>query len=107
MSQPHRVVKLREGEDGRHLTAYLDDFGHLHIDGEDFGPEIAAVTNRDSYEWFQSIAPDDVPRLVALLGGQDGEDILDLLDREYIGLRAGELERRLRESGIEVARHVI
>ena len=107
MSTSDRAVKLRDGANGRYLTAYVDELGQLHFDGEDFGPEISVVTRRDSYEWFQTVAAGDVPRVVALLGGQQDEDVLDLLERNYMGHRADELERRLRESAVEVERHAI
>jgi hypothetical protein len=51
MTDRPRVVWLRSGEDGRYLSAYLDGDGRLHRDGEDFGPKIRIVTNRDSYSY--------------------------------------------------------
>lgn len=104
MGASGRAVQLRDGERDRYLKAYIDDHGNLHLDGEDFGPEIAVITPRESYEWFTTIAADDIPRLIGLLDGREDEGVVDLLEREYTGERADELERRLRESDIEVAR---
>ena len=85
MGTSDRVVKLRDGENGRYLTTYVDEPGQLHLDGEDFGSAIGVITRRNSYEWFQTVAADDVPRAVELLDGQQGEDVLGLLERDYTG----------------------
>src|SRR5215207_5419547 len=72
----------RNGADHRWLGAYLDDAGSLHIDGQDLGPGTAPVSGDGEYEWFQTIAAGDVPRLVDLLGGEPDTDILELLAQE-------------------------
>ena len=108
-SAPRRTVILRAEQAGtgqRHLSAYVDERG-LHIDGQDLGPGTSIVSDDGEYEWFETIAPNDVPRVVALLDGQPGEDILDLLERSWTQPgRSYELERRLRESDIVIARDV-
>ena len=96
----------RTGADHRHLEAYVDDDGALHVDGQDLGPGTAIVSDDGEYEWFESIDAVHVPRLVVLLGGQLGEDVLDVLERDYTGVGSYELEKRLRESDIPVKRHV-
>jgi hypothetical protein len=95
----------RSGADRRNLWAYVDEAGALHIDGQDLGPGTAPVSDDGEYEWYQTIAPPDVPRLVALLGGRPGEDVLDVLER-WTGDRSYDFERLLRESDIPVARWV-
>jgi len=98
-----RKVTLREervGADVRWLGAYVDDEGALHIDGQDLGPATAMVSSDGEYEWFQKIAAGDVPRVVALLDGEPGVDVLDLLEERWTGPQSYELERRLRQSGI-------
>jgi len=92
----------REGKDSRHLWAYVDDDGNLHIDGQDLGPGTTPVSPDGEYEWFKTIAAVDVPRLVSLLGGTQGEDVLDLLERGFSGAESYELETRLRQSDIPV-----
>jgi hypothetical protein len=104
-----RVVTLRHernGADVRWLGAYLDEAGALHIDGQDLGPGTAMVSSDGEYEWFQTIAAAHVPRLVELLGGEFGADVLDLLERDWTGLRSYELERLLREGNMPVVRSV-
>ncbi len=64
------------------------------------------VSDDGEYEWFETIAAAEVPRLVALLGGRTGDDILDLLGRDFTGAGSYELEKRLREGDIPVERHV-
>ena len=108
-SDPSRRVMLREersGPDRRFLWAYFDEDGALHIDGQDLGPATALVSADGEYEWFETIRPAHLPRLVELLGGEAGADLLDLLAERYTGAGAAELERILRESGIPVERFV-
>jgi hypothetical protein len=103
-----RKVKLRDerdGRDSRHLWAYVDEAGALHIDGQDLGPATAIVSSDGEYEWFETIAAADVPRVVALLGGQPGDDVLDLLERDFTGAKSYDLEARLRRSDIPIDVH--
>ena len=100
---PSHVVTLRDEHDGadhRHLVAYLDDEGALHIDGQDLGPGTAPVSEDGEYEWFRTIAAADLPRLAALLGAYSGESILAVLSRKYTDRRSYGLERILRDSDI-------
>lgn len=100
-----RTVTLREernGADVRWLGASVDGAGALHIDGQDLGPGTAMVSSDGEYEWFMTVAAADVDRLVAVLGGQPGDDVLALLERGWTGARSYDLERLLRESGIPV-----
>lgn len=95
-----RSVELRNelvGKDRRHLSAYVDERG-LHIDGQDLGPGTGMVSDDGEYEWSRTFATGDVPQVVALLDGQPGEDVLDVLTR-WVG-KTYELEKRIRESDI-------
>jgi hypothetical protein len=103
-----RVVVLRaerRGPDSFHLWAYLDQDGRLHVEGQDLGPVTASVSADGEHEYFRTFAAEVVPRLVALLDGEPGEPILDLLARRWTGERSWELEHRLRESGIPAQFH--
>ena len=105
-STRERVVTLRDerqGEDTRHLWAYVDGEGRLHVDGHDLGPATAPVSSDGEYEYFKTVAAADVPHVVALLGGEPGDDVLDLLERDWTDQRSYELEARLRDSAIPVA----
>ena len=93
----------RSGNDSRHLWAYLDADGSLHVDGQDLGPATAMVSDDGEYEWFQTIAAADLPRLLELLGGEPGDDVLDTLAL-YAGQKSYEFERLLRASDIPVQR---
>jgi hypothetical protein len=100
-----RTVTLREerqGRDVRWLGAYVDGAGALHVDGQDLGPGTARVSSDGDYEWFMTVAAGDVDRVVALLGGQPGDDVLVLLERDWTGPRSYDFERLLRQSGIPV-----
>ena len=99
------MVTLRDiqtGPNRRFLSAYLDGQGNLHLDGQDLGPATASVSSDGEYEWFRTIAAADVARVVTLLGGKGGEDVLKLLARDWTGDRSFEFERRLRESDIPI-----
>jgi hypothetical protein len=104
-----RKVTLRNeraGNDSRCLWAYVDDEGNLHIDGQDLGPSTAPVSDDGEYEWFQTIRCEDVPRLVARLGGGPTAHVLDLLETRWSGARSYDLEKILREGDIPVKRFV-
>ncbi len=92
----------RHGDDYRHLEAYVDEAGALHIDGHDLGPGTDMVSSDGEYEWFETIAAVDVPRVVALLGGRPGDDVLDVLERDFTGTKSYDLEARLRNSDVPV-----
>ncbi|HEX9044207.1 MAG TPA: hypothetical protein VF802_04190 [Candidatus Limnocylindrales bacterium] len=104
MTSDGRIVlrHLRDEGGTRHLEAYLDEEGALHVDGHDFGRGTAVVSSDGEYEWYKTIAAPDVPQLTALLGAAPGEGILAVLERAYTGERAADFERVLRESGIPV-----
>ncbi len=99
----YRKVTLRAertGNDYRHLEAYVDGEGRLHVDGQDLGPGTSIVSSDGEYEWFETIAAADVPQVVAVLGGQPGDDVLDVLERDFTGPKSYDFEARLRSSGI-------
>ena len=96
-----RTVMLRKeraGADLRSLWAHMDEEGRLHIDGQDLGSGTATISPDGEYEWFKTFAAEDVPRIVALLGGSPDEDALDVLER-WSG-KSYDLEALLRDSGI-------
>jgi hypothetical protein len=100
-----RTVTLRDEKDGldsRHLCAYLDDDGNLHIDGQDLGPSTSMVSTDGEYEWHETINARDVPRLLTLLGAHSAANVLDVLERHWSRDRAGDLETLIRTSGIPV-----
>ena len=104
-----RVVTLRDevdGPDSRHLWAHIDQEGNLHIDGQDLGPRTAIVSADGEYEWFQTINKSALPKLIGLLGGKPEGEILHVLEENWTGERAADLEALLRESDIEVERFV-
>ena len=91
------VVELRDDRTGPtwyRLWAYLDERGCLHINGQDLGPGTDAVSPDGEYEYFETYAPEVIPRIVQVLGGEPGEPVLDVL-RRWSGDRSHEMQRRL------------
>lgn len=102
--EPTITLRHEERADGSRLNlwAYLDSAGRLHLDGQELGPVTRSISADGEYEYFKMIARDDIPRLVELLGGKPGQDILELLARHWAGERSYRLEDILREGPIEV-----
>ena len=96
------MVQLRDDRDGpimRLLSASLDTDGNLEIEGHDLGPGASYASDED--EWRYTIRRRDFPQLIRLLGGEPGDDILELLEDKWTGPKAQEFERILIDSGIE------
>jgi hypothetical protein len=102
-----RIVTLRDEGDGldtRHLEAYLDETGNLHIDGQDLGPSTSIVSGDGEYEWHTTMKAEYLPRLRGLLGATAEANLLDVLQQHWSGDRAGDLETLIRDSDIPVER---
>ncbi|MHB8394168.1 MAG: hypothetical protein ACYDC5_06635 [Candidatus Dormibacteria bacterium] len=109
MTAVERNVTLRreqDGQDRRHLWAYLDTDGNLRIDGQDLGPKTAPVSDSGGYEFFQIVRAVDLPQLCVLLGAAPTADVLEVLEHEWSGARSYDLEKLLRESDLEIERFV-
>ncbi len=90
-------------EDGSWLTMSADLFhdGTLRISGQDLGPVARSMSGDDEeYEWFYTVAAQDVPALVIALGGQPGEHPIDVLEQRWSGDAAYGLGEALRRSGV-------
>ena len=97
----------KDGQDSRHLCAWLDDLGNLYIDGQDLGRATAIVSDDGEYEWFETIEADDVSRLFVLLRAKVEDDILTVLEEKWSGARSYALEQLLDDNDIPIQRHVI
>ena len=87
------VLRHLEGGDGlRHLDATVDASGDLRIEGQDLGPGVEQIFGSREYEWDWLVKAADVPALVRALGGSDGDDVLDLLERLYAPPEPGGVE---------------
>ena len=95
-----RRVVLRDTRDDRGTqveAAQLEDDGTLRVTGHHTGPGVSeffgdAIT---CYDWACVIAPDRVGTLFTLLGGQAGDDVLDLL-ATYHDQHGGQMNDLLR-----------
>jgi hypothetical protein len=109
LDDPARKITLRDersGSDSRHLCAYLDDDGNLHIEGHDLGPGTDPVSNDGEYEWLEKISVDDLPHLLALLSAPSDAVVLDVLEQHWTGSKSYDLEKLIRESDIKIERFV-
>ena len=79
------------------LQAILEDSGDFTIYGCDRGPK-NAVGDRFEYIWEFMVKGANVPELVRLLGGTDGDDLLKIIERDWKPVQGEGLERRIRES---------
>jgi hypothetical protein len=71
----------RDRHGDRYLQAALLESGDLVIEGQDLGDElpVPGTSGVTEYEFAWTIPADQIPRLVELLGGEPGDDVLDLL----------------------------
>ena len=101
---PGRSVSLQNEhrEDGSwlNLDASLQRDGSLRISGQDLGPVTKGISPDGEYEYFYTVAAEDVPALVVALGGQPGIDVLDLLEQRWSGDDSYSLGAAIRSSGV-------
>ena len=78
-----RVVlrNLRDARGVRHLQATRQPDGGILIEGQDLGPGVEEVFGQGltEYEWTWEIKAADVPAVVGVLDGREGDDPLVLL----------------------------
>jgi hypothetical protein len=63
--------------DGLHIGAEFTRDGQLQIAGQDLRPP--SFMGGGEYEYWLTVGPGDIPRVVAALGGAEGDDVLALL----------------------------
>lgn len=75
----------RAGKDTRHLWARVEASGDLVIEGQDLGPGVESFwgAGLSEYEWTITVRAPDVPKLIAALGGRDGDGVLSLLAARF------------------------
>ena len=65
----------------RHLEAVISPDGSIRISGQDVSNGVVENDEFATYDWSWDIHAADVPRAMAVLGGEAGEDAGDVLDR--------------------------
>lgn len=101
-----RTVTMRtRGAGTQPLVAWVDAHGDLHMSNEGAGR--GAVMESDDGEggWRETVVAADVPDVVALLGGDPGTDVLDLIEEHWTGRASHDFQDRLRDSDIDVDRY--
>jgi hypothetical protein len=81
------------------LQAILEDNGDFTIYGCDRGPK-NVDGDRFEYIWEFTVKALHVSEIVTLLGGADGVDLLEIIERDWKPIQGEGLEKRIRESGI-------
>lgn len=97
-----RKVELQNRMNGDvhlHLWAGVDDDGNFSISGFDVGPS-DEWGDPSEYEWDTTVRCGNVAALVELLGGVLGQDVLEIIQRDWVPQEGDGLERLIRESGI-------
>lgn len=109
MTGPERTVQLRDvtlpSGIRSALWARVDDEGRLHLDAQDLGLPPGWMSSDGEYEYSRTIEPDDISALIELLGGRPGDDVLDLLARDWAPARSFDLERLLRDAPFDTHFH--
>lgn len=80
------------------LWAWIGSEGELHLDGQDLGPLDWVGALDGEYEYHRTIAPEDFPALITMLGGQPDDDVLALLARDHSGMKSFRMELSLRDA---------
>ncbi|HSV94268.1 MAG TPA: hypothetical protein VLH81_14390, partial [Desulfobacterales bacterium] len=99
------VLRHSKDERGtRHLSAHRGADGSLHIDGHDLGSGVADAfgSGNTEYEWCWTVRPDDVPAVVAALGGDPGDDVLAVLARWSAANDGRDPGQGIRDAGVPV-----
>jgi len=98
-------VVLRNAEDAggtRHLEARMSEDSNLIIEGQDLGKGVSGVFGEgiSEYEWNYLIEKENIPLLIKALGGEEGDDILELIADRCTGESAQSLEKVIRDNNI-------
>ena len=75
----------RSGGSSVNLWASISENGDMVIEGQDLGRIVSEFwgSSFSEYEWIIKVEAADIPRLIAVLGGTEGEDTLSLLAQRY------------------------
>ncbi|MCJ7578904.1 MAG: hypothetical protein MUP98_00035 [Candidatus Aminicenantes bacterium] len=100
-----RRVVLRDLEDAegtRYLEARVKGDGALIIEGQDLGNGVRKIFGEGigEYEWSYIIKKENIPLVIKALGGQEGDDILELITDRCTGEDAQDLEDVIRSNKI-------
>ena len=100
-----RTVDLRRIDgDGDFLRRWvpLDDDGDLRVEGQDLGRTVEEIWGDGlrEYEFIRTVRKEHVPLLIDALGGQPGDDVLDLIEQRFAGQGTNELEKLIQEHDV-------
>jgi hypothetical protein len=87
------------GEVHLNLWASINDGGDFSIEGQDLGPR-DEEGDLAEYEWTTTVTREHVPALIQLLGGTPGDDVLQIVKRDWVRIEGQGLEQLIRESDV-------
>ena len=95
-------VVLRDTDDSdgvRYLGANLNSDGELMVTGHDLGSGVSKIFGKDldEYEWIFTIDSEQFPILIKELGGNVGDNVINLIRKKCTGTKAIDLEEVIRE----------
>lgn len=97
-----RSVRLQDRMNGDvhlNLWARIDEYGNFLIEGQDLGPR-DADGDISEYEWTTVVAREHVPALVELLGGSPDQDVLAIVERDWLPTEGYGLEQLIKRSDV-------
>jgi hypothetical protein len=96
-----RMRNERTESSGRTMSVSLDPDDNLDVSGDSFHPDPMPGSDSGDHEWRYKIMNSDLPELIGLLGGNTGDDIIEVVAENFSGSEADEFERIVDNSGIE------
>lgn len=76
------------------LECYVDDHGDFSIVGHDIGSD-------SEYEWVRIVRARHIPQLLEALGAAPGENLMDIIRRDYLPVEGLGLERLITSNKIK------
>lgn len=99
MDKSIRLQDRMNGDMHLNLWARINDDGDFLIEGQDLGPR-DDDGDRSEYEWTTTVTREHVPALVRLLGGSPGQDVPQIVEREWAANEGQGLEHLVKQSDV-------
>lgn len=96
------LLSVRDQRGSRWIGARRTSGGDVVIEGQDVGVfvEDAFGQGASEYEWSYTLKASDESKICIALGGVDDEDVLQLLEEQFLGEKAAGLVTVLKKKGV-------